>query len=81
MQHHWFLAKRWSEFFFFFFFGCPCGIWQFPGQGLNLSCDCDPCQSCGNTRSLTHSAGTPDLIFFGDIVDLQCCIIFRYTVK
>ena len=27
---------------------------EFPGQGSHLSCRCDLCHSCGNTRSLTH---------------------------
>ena len=33
-----------------FFYCLTCGIWKFPGQGLNLS------HSCSNTRSLTHCA-------------------------
>ena len=39
------------------------GIWKFPGQGLNLSCNTH--HSCGNTRSLTHSSteGTPQMSF------------------
>ena len=34
-------------FFFSLFFGCPCGIWKFRGQGLNLS------HCSGNPRSLS----------------------------
>ena len=45
-------------FFFFFFFSCTCSIWMFPGQGSNLSCSCDICHSCNNTRSLTHRTGS-----------------------
>ena len=41
----------------FFFFCCTCLIWKFPGQGLNLSCSCDLCHSCGTCRSLTQFAG------------------------
>ena len=41
-------------FFFSFFFGSTHGIWKVPGQGLNLSCSCDLCHSCGNARSLTN---------------------------
>ena len=53
-----------------FFQGCWCGIWKFPGQGLNWSCSCQPIPQTqqhqiqtmsatsttahGNTRSLTH---------------------------
>ena len=38
---------------FFFFSGCPCGVWKFPGQGLNVS------HSCSNARSFNplHQAG------------------------
>ena len=28
--------------FFLFFLGCTCGIWKFPGSGLNWSCSCWP---------------------------------------
>ena len=47
--------------FSFFFNGCTHGVWKFLGQRLNLSCCCNLCCSCGNTRSLTHcaTAGTP----------------------
>ena len=34
-----------------FFYGHSCGIWKFPSQGVNLSCSCDLCCSCSNTRS------------------------------
>ena len=44
----------WETCFFLFpFFSCTCDIWKFSGQGLNLSCSCDLCHSCSNTRSLT----------------------------
>ena len=43
-------------YLFFLFFSCTCGIWKFPGQGLNLNCSCDLHQSCSNTRSLTYHA-------------------------
>ena len=34
-----FLAIFWNQIFFFLSFqGCICGIWRFPGQGLNQSC-------------------------------------------
>ena len=36
-----------------FFLGHTCGIWKFPGQGLNPSCSCDLCCSCSNARSFT----------------------------
>ena len=40
-------------FFFFPLFLCGhiCGIWKFPGQGLNLSCSCKLRHSCSNTCS------------------------------
>ena len=34
-----------------FFCGCTCGKWKFPGQGLNLSCNCNLHHSCGNAGS------------------------------
>ena len=30
---------------------------EFPGQGSDLSCDCDLHHSYGNTKALTHCAG------------------------
>ena len=49
------LGKRFLFFFFLVFYlfraapvayggsqGCTCGIWRFPGQGLNRSCGCWP---------------------------------------
>ena len=39
-----------------FSFGHTHGIWQFPGQGLNLSCCCDPHQTCGKVNPLTSGA-------------------------
>ena len=45
-----------SLFYLFAFLANPWHI-EFPGQGLDLSCSCDPSHSCGNARSLTHCAG------------------------
>ena len=46
---------------FFFFFGRPlpprCGIWKFPGQGLNLSWSFDQCPCCSHAGSLIHCTG------------------------
>ena len=30
---------------------------EFSGQGSDLSCSCNPSQTCANTGSLTHCAG------------------------
>ena len=43
------------HFFFFFFFGHPRHI-EFPGQGSDLSRNCNLHCSCGRARSLTHCA-------------------------
>ena len=43
------VTKTFSLSNFFFFFGCTQGIWNFQGQGLNLSCSWDLCCSCSNT--------------------------------
>ena len=42
-----------------FFNGPTCGTWAFPVQGLNLSCSCGQCRSCGKARSFNplHQAG------------------------
>ena len=45
--------NHWSipiVFFFFLFYGCTCGVWKFPGQGLNPSHSCDLCHSCSNVE-------------------------------
>ena len=39
------------------FFGHSHSIWKSPSQGSNPSWSCDPCHSCSNARSLTHSIG------------------------
>ena len=43
--------------FFFFFWLPPPRHMEFPGQGSDLSCDCDLHHSYGNTKALTHCAG------------------------
>lgn len=46
-------------FFFVFFFFCHTpGMGKFPGQGLTPSWRCSVYHSCGNTRSLSHCAGS-----------------------
>ena len=40
-------------FIYLFIYGHPCGIWKFPGQGLNLSHRCDLCCHGGNARSFS----------------------------
>ena len=71
----WKLSQQWSStvrianyIIFFSFYGCTYGIWKFPGQGLNQSCNCSLCLSntgselplqptpkaCSNAGSLTH---------------------------
>ena len=51
------------------------GIWKFLSQGLNLSHSFDLCQSCSNTRSLTHctTIGTPKVSIFNKSSKLQYC--------
>jgi len=39
-----------------FFLGHVCGMWKFPGQGLNLCHSSDLSYSSDNTGSLTHLA-------------------------
>jgi len=41
---------------FFCFFGCACGMWKFPGQGLNPSHSSDLSCTRGNAESLTYCA-------------------------
>ena len=50
-------TDRLCDLFLFFSLGYTCGIWKFPGQGLNLSCSCHLRHSCGNAGSLSHCAG------------------------
>ena len=38
------------------FFGHTCGMWKFPGQGLNSCHSSNPSCFSDNARSLTHSA-------------------------
>ena len=40
-----------------YFNDCSYGIWKFSGQGLNLSCSCDLCHSCGNASPFTQCTG------------------------
>ena len=53
--------------FCFVFYGHTCGIWKFPGQGLNPSHSWDLCRSCGNARcgNPQCSCGNP-LCLVGD---------------
>ena len=44
-------------FFLFSFFLATLWPTEFPGQGSDLSCNCDLGRSCGNTRPLTHCTG------------------------
>ena len=55
----------------FVYFCLTCSIWKFPVQGLNQSCCCCLCQSCSNTRSLTHftTAGTPLSLFLHMVIE------------
>ena len=50
-------VPQWELLYVYFVNGCTCGICKFPGQGLNLSCSCDPHHSCSNIGSLTCCAG------------------------
>ena len=46
-----------SDFFFLLLvFSCPHSIWEFLGQGLNLSQSCHPHYSCSDAGSLPHCA-------------------------
>ena len=46
---------------FFFFNGRTCATWEFPGQGLNLSCTCSHTQSFNPL----HQAGDQTLVSTG----------------
>ena len=66
-----------SFFFFFFFFGCACGMWKFPGQGLNLCHGSDPGFCNDSARNLTHCATRElckILLFFFFLFEATCDI-------
>ena len=54
------LGSWWElhNYLFYFFMATPTGM-KFPSQGLNPSCSCNLCHSCGNARSFNplHQAG------------------------
>ena len=62
--HIWFILlclQTSFHFFFFFFLNChTCGIWNFPGEGLNRSCSCwlqpQPRQHWIRAASVTYTA-------------------------
>ena len=56
--------------FFFFLNGCPCGMWKFPGQGLNLYHSSNLSCCINNTRASTHC--TPREIPTGTFVIVNC---------
>ena len=48
----------------FFIFGCTCGVWKFPGQGMNPHYSSDLSYSSDNARYLTAWATKEILIVF-----------------
>ena len=65
---------------FFCFFGCACGMWKFPGQGLNPSHSSDLSCTRGNAESLTYCA-TRELLHAPSFVCLFVCLLFRAPGK
>ena len=60
----------------FGFFGCTQSIWKIPGQGSNLSCGCNLCHSCSNTRSLKSTVPQQQLLYHFLKVSLKRACIF-----
>ena len=64
--------KLWKHLRSYYFFCCPPGIWKFLGQRLNLSCSCDLCHSCGNTRSFNSLCQAWDQIHISAATRAHC---------
>ena len=52
-----FFFLNYYYYYYYYFYGCICGIWMFPGQGLNPSAAAIHATVVATPDPLTHCAG------------------------